>query len=116
MKRRGCLFQPLFRILEGLEIIQVASGGQMTLFLTSEGGILEIGKHNKSGKPFLKHEITEPIVKIEAGCYSFFALSSLGNVFSWRDNSWNQLGFSGEGKVVKSPQMISFFLRKRPES
>ena len=36
----------------------------MTIFLTSEGDVLEIGKYNESGNPFLKHEIPEPIVKI----------------------------------------------------
>ena len=85
----------LVSILEGLKIVQVASGYGITLLLTSEGDVLEIGKWNKSGKPFLKHKFPEPIVKIGAGYHSFYALSSLGNVFSWRDNSFNQLGFPG---------------------
>ena len=41
----------LVPILEGLEIVQVASGNEMILFQTSEGDVLEIGKYNKSRKP-----------------------------------------------------------------
>ena len=101
----------LVPIFEGLEIAQVASGYQKTIFLTSEGDVLEIGKWNQSGGPFLKHKIPEPIVKIEAEYYSFYALSSLGNVFSWRFNGFNKLGFPS-GEEVESPQMIPFFSEK----
>ena len=101
----------LVPILEGLKIVQVAAGFEMTIFLTSEGEALEIGRYNKSGEPFLKHEIPEPIVKIVAGKASFYALSSLWNVFAWRNNGYNQLGFPG-GVNVKSPRMISFFSEK----
>ena len=90
----------LVPILEGLEIVQMAAGERMTIFLTSTGEILEIGVFNRSGKPFLKHKIPEPIVKIVAGEYSFYALSFLGNVFSWRDNEYNQLGFPGGERNV----------------
>ena len=65
----------LVSILKGLEIVQVAAGYQMTIFLTSEGDVLEIGKYNKSRKPFLKHKISEPIVKIVADTYSLYAFS-----------------------------------------
>ena len=92
-EEENVLVPTLVPILEGLEIVQVASEDEMTLFLTSEGDVLEIGYYNKSWKPFLKHKIPEPIVKIEAGYY-FYALSSQGNVFSWRNNQWNQLEFS----------------------
>ena len=84
----------LVSILEGLEIVQIASGYQITIFLTSEGEVLEIGKwNNRSGKPFLEHEIPEPIVKIVVGDYSLYALSSSGNVFSWGNNSQSSSGF-----------------------
>ena len=109
-------FLTLVRILEGLEIVQIASGYRMTIFQTSEGEVLEIGKWNQSGEPFLKHKIPELIVKIAAGEYSFYALSSLGNVFSWRDNRYNQLGFSGEGMECPISSNDFLFLRKRPES
>ena len=111
-EEENALDSTLVPILEGLEIVQVASGYQKTLFMTSEGDVLEIGKYNKSGEPFLKHEIPEPIVKIAAGYTSFYALSSLGNVFSWRENRWNQLGFPGGELNVPSPRMISFFSEK----
>ena len=39
-------------------------------------------------------------------------LSLLGNVFSWRDNQWNHLGFHTEEEDVSSPQMIPFFSEK----
>ena len=67
LERKDVLFPTPVRILEGLEIVQVAAGYQMTIFLTSEGEVLEIGDYNKSGKPFLKHKIPESIVNIEAG-------------------------------------------------
>jgi len=63
----------------------------------SEGDVFEIGEFNQSGKPFLKHKIPELIVKIESGGHSFYALSSLGNVFSWRGaTDTTSLGFLGK--------------------
>ena len=106
------LVPTLVRILEGLKIVQVVVGFEMTIFLTSEGDVLEIGEFNKNGEPFLKHKFSEPIVKIEAGFSSFYAISSLGNVFSWRSNDWNQLGFPTGEEYVLAPQMISFFSEK----
>ena len=93
-------FPTVVRILEGLEVIQVASGHHIILFPTSERDALEIGNHNKSGEPFLKHEFPEPIFKIVTGYHSLYALSSPGNVFSWRENGWNQLGFPGREENV----------------
>ena len=112
-EEKNVVFPTLVRILEGFEIVQVASGHRMTIFLTSEGDVLEIGKWNESGEPFLKHKNPESIVKIVAGTYSLFALSSLGNVFSWRGNGYKQLGFPGEDvEKVSYPRMIPFFSKK----
>ena len=111
-KEKNVLVPTLVHILEGLEIVQVASGYGMTIFLSSEGNVLEIGEHNKSGEPFHKHEMPEPIVKIEAGNHSLYALPSLGNVFSWKSNQYNKLGFPTGGEKVPSPRMISFFSEK----
>ena len=102
----------LVRILESLKIVQIAAGQEATIFLTSEGVVLEIVKYNKSGNPFLKHEIPEPIDKIVAGLYFFFALSSQGNVYGWRNNGANQLGFPGREEDILSPRMIPFFSEK----
>ena len=85
--KKKVLVPTLVPTLDGLKIVQIAAGFQKTIFLTSEGEVLEIGLYNKSGKPFLKHRIPEPIVKIEAGYYSLYALSSLWSVFGWRNNS-----------------------------
>ena len=71
----GKKFPTLVRILEGMEIVQVAAGYQITLFLISEGDVLEIGLWNKSEEPHLKHKISEPIVKIVADTYSLYAFS-----------------------------------------
>ena len=115
-EKKAVLVPTLVQILEGLEIVQVASGDEITIFLTSEGEVLEIGEfNNESEEPFLKHEFPEPIVKIEAGGESLYALSSLGNVFAWRENQYNQLGFPGRGECPISSNDF-LFLRKKPES
>ena len=107
------LVPTLVLILKGFEIVQIASGEEMTIFLTSEEDVLEIGKYNQRGKPFLRHKFPEPIVNIVTGYYSFYALSSLGNMFSLRNNQFNQLGFPGGREWnVPSPRMISFFSKK----
>ena len=102
--------------VEGFGIVQVAAGYGMAIFLTNEGDILETGKYNKSGEPFLKHEIPEPILKIKAGHLAFFALTALGNVYGWGGNSFHLLGVQAKGENhVSSPRKIPF-LRKKPES
>ena len=42
LREKKVLVPTLVPILEGFEIVQVASGNEITLFLTSEGGVLEI--------------------------------------------------------------------------
>ena len=98
--------------LKDLDIVQVAAGYQMTIFLTSEGEVLEIGHYSQGGEPFLKHKIPEPIVKISACPYSLYALSSNGNVYNWRGWLSKTTDYPTGQDMIDSPRMIPFFSEK----
>lgn len=118
---RADLSEPTCHPLLACNIVQVASGLEHTLFLTSEGEVLacgngEVGQlgimlpnsnkqiHNPVQVPSLRNHLVRSIA---AGEQHSVAVTSYGEVYSWGDNSFGQTGIGKEeGTSVSYPARV----------
>lgn len=109
----------LIEDLTGHDIIEVASGKQHTLFLTSEGKVLVSGD-NSSGqcgvgktpslisKPKLMSYSGPDVVHVSCGAEFSMILDEAGNIYSCGLPQYGQLGHNDDGKFMQKANKIEF--------
>ena len=94
------------RSLQGVKIDKVVCGSRNTLFLSGENQLYKTNMANcKPTRIFERELADERIIEIAAGSGHFIVLNDEGNVLSWGENDYGQLG-TGEGAMQKYPKKI----------
>ncbi|KAH3756159.1 UVB-resistance 8 [Pelomyxa schiedti] len=108
--------------LGGRNVTQISCGawhsaalyhsGELYTWGNNEQGQLGLGDLYNRNTPQLVSSINGPVAFVSCGCTNTFAVRGNGVVFSWGNNEYGQLGFSGNGTVM-TPHSVSFFRRER---
>ncbi|XP_037497243.1 RCC1 domain-containing protein RUG3, mitochondrial [Jatropha curcas] len=107
--------------LEGVRIIQIATGGYHSLALTDEGKVLSwgFGGHGQLGHPSIQNQKTpaviealadQHIVYIACGGSSSAAVTEKGKLYMWGNARDSQLGVPGLPEVQPCPVEVRFLM------
>ncbi|EEF52816.1 guanine nucleotide exchange factor P532, putative [Ricinus communis] len=107
--------------LEGVRVIQIASGGYHSLALTDEGKVLSwgFGGHGQLGHPSIQNQkipmvidalADQRVVYIACGGSTSAAITDEGKLYMWGNAKDSQLGVPGLPEVQPCPVEVVFLM------
>ncbi|BDR52198.1 hypothetical protein KIM372_01050 [Bombiscardovia nodaiensis] len=108
----------LVGIPAGERVTQVSAGYNHTLAVTASGNVYawgrndngQLGSGNYNNSPWPMQVASLPagqIKQVAAGGYSSYALTTSGQLYSWGNDRWGQLGHGSSGSTLSRPTIVN---------